>query len=341
MLSARHTPGNDCGTSDGDHDDGNHESASAPETPTAVLAVFRCAAQPPSPQSSPRQAKLSARYLVRAAPRSLHYIPALFTPTESAALLQKVYACKACPPWTSLRSRRAKTVGAVVVGAKYENENENEHPAERGRENKETTRGVIRYPFPPWLETVVDRVMQTGVSWGEQADGEEQAVRPNSCLVNEYAVGQGIFAHRDGPAFHPLVATVSLGGTGVLELEKAEKLDDDDTDNSREPTQSSILSPCSVFLEPGSLLVLSGEAYESWTHAMPPREEDFGPFANAGALSGGDHGNADSDGVWHQRRRRRREATRVSLTLRRVAGEVNRDAAADVLAKIKGRFGRR
>ncbi|KAJ3164675.1 Alpha-ketoglutarate-dependent dioxygenase alkB 6 [Geranomyces variabilis] len=340
MLSAQHRPEHSCGTTEDDKHGGDSDSelASSAATSSATSrAASTRAAQQRSPPSSPRLAKLPARYLVSSAPRSLHYIPAVFNPAESAALLQQIYACKACPPWTSLRSRRAKTIGAVVIGAKDDGEN-----AGRRRGDKQaTTRGVIRFPFPPWLEAVVDRVMETGVSWGEQAeaDADGQAVRPNSCLVNEYAVGQGIFAHRDGPAFHPVVATVSLGGTGVLELERVAQ-QDGDAESSHEPPPSLILSPCSVLLEPGSLLVLSGEAYEDWTHSIPAREEDCGPFANvSAALDDDGSGDKDEDGVWHQRRRR--EATRVSLTFRRVAGEVGRDAAADVLSKIKGKFGRR
>lgn len=47
--------------------------------------------------------------------------------------------------------------------------------------------------------------------------------KPNHVLVNEYHPGEGIMAHEDGPAYHPMVATVSLGAPIVLDVfEKSE-----------------------------------------------------------------------------------------------------------------------
>ena len=37
-------------------------------------------------------------------------------------------------------------------------------------------------------------------------------------LVNEYTAGQGIFPHEDGSAYHPVVATVSIGSATVLDV---------------------------------------------------------------------------------------------------------------------------
>lgn len=42
--------------------------------------------------------------------------------------------------------------------------------------------------------------------------------RANHCLINEYLPGQGIMPHEDGAAYHPVVATVSLSGTLVLDV---------------------------------------------------------------------------------------------------------------------------
>lgn len=41
---------------------------------------------------------------------------------------------------------------------------------------------------------------------------------PNHCLINEYLPGQGIHAHEDGDAYYPVVATVTLGSHGVLDV---------------------------------------------------------------------------------------------------------------------------
>lgn len=47
---------------------------------------------------------------------------------------------------------------------------------------------------------------------------------PNHVLVNEYRPGEGIMSHEDGPAYYPMVATVSLGAPIVLDVfEKSEE----------------------------------------------------------------------------------------------------------------------
>lgn len=47
---------------------------------------------------------------------------------------------------------------------------------------------------------------------------------PNHVLVNEYRPGEGIMPHEDGPAYYPMVATVSLGAPIVLDIfEKGEE----------------------------------------------------------------------------------------------------------------------
>lgn len=43
---------------------------------------------------------------------------------------------------------------------------------------------------------------------------------PNHVLVNEYQPGEGIMPHEDGPAYYPMVATVSLGAPIVLDVFK-------------------------------------------------------------------------------------------------------------------------
>lgn len=40
----------------------------------------------------------------------------------------------------------------------------------------------------------------------------------NHVLVNEYEAGQGIMPHTDGPAFHRIVTTVTLGSHCLLDM---------------------------------------------------------------------------------------------------------------------------
>lgn len=76
---------------------------------------------------------------------------------------------------------------------------------------------------------------------------------PDQVIVNRYFRGQGIGAHADHrQSFGPTVATISLGAAARMILS-----------NSRQKIT------CSVNLEPGDLLVLSGKARYDWTHELP------------------------------------------------------------------------
>lgn len=82
---------------------------------------------------------------------------------------------------------------------------------------------------------------------------------PNHCLVNEYLPGQGILPHEDGPAYHPIVATVSLGSSAVLDLY---------------PKGDTERSQWRVFQERRSLLITTGEMYNGWLHGIAELEFD-------------------------------------------------------------------
>lgn len=78
--------------------------------------------------------------------------------------------------------------------------------------------------------------------------------------------------HEDGPAYHPVVATISLGSHTVFHYYAYEKEGEEnpglDPGNSNTPTgrivnQKPVLS---VLLEPRSLVVSTGEMYVSHLH---------------------------------------------------------------------------
>ena len=62
--------------------------------------------------------------------------------------------------------------------------------------------------LPAFLQTLVRRLVAAGVYAPQDA--------PNHCLINEYTNGSGIPAHDDGPLYVPPVATISLGGSAVI-----------------------------------------------------------------------------------------------------------------------------
>ena len=95
-------------------------------------------------------------------------------------------------------------------------------------------------PLPDWLADVADRL----------------PFIPDQAIVNEYLPGQGISAHIDcEPCFGDQIASLSLGSAAMMQFEK---------NGQREE----------LYLEPCSLLILSGAARYEWTHAIPVRKSD-------------------------------------------------------------------
>ncbi|KAJ9663182.1 hypothetical protein H2198_000943 [Neophaeococcomyces mojaviensis] len=91
---------------------------------------------------------------------------------------------------------------------------------------------------------------------------------PNHCLVNEYQPGQGIMPHEDGPAYHPITATVSLGSHTVLDIYRKNE------EGEREVTPS-----WRILQEPRSLLITTGRMYGDTLHGIAEAQvdENLGP----------------------------------------------------------------
>ncbi|MCG7493054.1 alpha-ketoglutarate-dependent dioxygenase AlkB [Thalassobius sp. Cn5-15] len=104
-------------------------------------------------------------------------------------------------------------------------------------------------PLPPFLQGLAEHLTHAG-HFGSA---------PDQVIVNEYMPGQGISAHVDcRPCFGDVIASLSLLSPCVMRLENRK-----------------ISQQVDLTLEPGSLLVLSGEARHVWTHAIPARKSDI------------------------------------------------------------------
>ena len=126
---------------------------------------------------------------------------------------------------------------------------------------------------------------------------------PNHVLVNEYKPGQGIFPHEDGDAYHPIVATVSLASTLVLDIH--EKKGPEKTDGDGAPKWR-------ILQEPRSLLITTGGLYRDYLHGIAEVEVDEN-LAQVGICNWDLLGNSTLFECGTNKR-----TTRISLTFRDV-----------------------
>lgn len=101
-------------------------------------------------------------------------------------------------------------------------------------------------PIPEWLEPFCHKL---------QSEGYFRQT-PDQVIVNEYLPGQGIASHTDCiPCFGGTIASISLSAGCQMDF-----------------AQGAIKTQ--YYLEPRSLLVLSGEARYQWKHGIAARMSD-------------------------------------------------------------------
>lgn len=208
-------------------------------------------------------------------PPSFHYLPSFLTPAEEIALLATINT----HPWTHLTHRKLQA-----------------HPGPLSPAGT-----LLSAPLPAFLTPLAARLVALGIfdDLDDPSDPSPSITTdssPNHVLINAYLPSQGIFPHEDGPAYHPVVATISLGSSVVLDV-----------------------SPpgARIWLPPRSLLVTRGQAYRGRLHgiAAVDVDEDLGPgtVANWRLLGDEERKEVERGGGTV-----RREGERVSLTFRRV-----------------------
>ena len=100
---------------------------------------------------------------------------------------------------------------------------------------------------PGWATPLAARLLQDG----------HIAQVPNQLVVNSYQPGEGFWDHIDQPVFGETILSVSLGSTCIMRFTREQP------DAVEE-----------LLLEPGSLLVLTGQGRWEWKHGIPPRASD-------------------------------------------------------------------
>ncbi|KAK6903899.1 hypothetical protein I203_107409 [Kwoniella mangroviensis CBS 8507] len=203
-------------------------------------------------------------FRVQNIPPAAYYIPDFITPEEEEYLIRKIEESPQ-PKWKKVGTgRRLQYWGGTM-----------------------SKNGILLPEALPDFLTSFPNIIERIESFLRVSSGgkgkEKMQLDINQVLVNEYQSGQGISPHEDGPAFHPLVATLSLGSHTILDLHHYV--------NPTCPSPPMIpSSPCStaegegktiaaipmahLLLMPRSLLVLSSSLYTSHLHSIASRETD-------------------------------------------------------------------
>jgi len=194
------------------------------------------------------------------------YFPDFVTASEEKELVSEINAAP-LSAWVQLSTRRLQQWGG------------------------QPTKEFEPEDLPTWGDRIVDRIQECEFFTKEK--------RPNHILMNEYRVKPpgGIFAHKDGPLYHPLVAILSLQGTVCLDFWE-------------KPPHSGSTDPPThrVVLKPRSLIVFEGRFYKDLYHSVETK---------AVFKIGDETLNAELAGVKPGDIILRRK-TRLSLTLRHV-----------------------
>ncbi|TFK29183.1 hypothetical protein FA15DRAFT_664504 [Coprinopsis marcescibilis] len=183
-------------------------------------------------------------------------------------------------------------VPGVIYLAEFISEEEEEHLIRKIKESSQqkwkalanrrlqiwggeiTPKGTLcRQPLPDFVDTypdLVSRIKATGMF------PDSPHKQPNHIIMNEYLPGQGIMPHEDGPVYHPVVATLSLGSHCVFNYYKYKDHDPDPSSSSSGVGRAVDMNPVfSLLLERRSLVISFSDMYTSHLHGIDEKTEDF------------------------------------------------------------------
>ncbi|KAJ1337631.1 alkylated DNA repair protein alkB homolog-like 6 [Microdochium nivale] len=178
-------------------------------------------------------------------PPAAFYISDFITEHEEQSILAKITSAPK-PRWKQLTHRRLQTWPSDLVNNK-----------------------LLDAPLPAWLQEPVITRLASIPSTRECASPshifhDSPHGGPNHVLINEYPAGVGIMPHKDGPAYHPVVCTVSLGSSLCLNIYKNKA----DGALDQDPVWR-------IIQEPRSILITSADLYTDYLHGIADITEDI------------------------------------------------------------------
>ena len=228
------------------HQPSSHHSATKQVDSAAAATYVALSLSQPLPP--PRLLQSANR--VQSSVGSCFYVSEWCDEEAEADMLR---CCAACPSecWVQLRGRSLQCWGNTPSAP--------------------NSGAVVASSMPAWLGAVMRRVEQSGLFAEATAEQPQLLPRypsPDHVLINRYEAGQGIMAHKDGPAYQPLVAILSLASHTVMHF-------------YHQPPHSAVLSGAekgqpalSVLLERRSLLVFTDELYSDYYHCIHEQSDD-------------------------------------------------------------------
>jgi alkylated DNA repair protein alkB homolog 6 len=113
---------------------------------------------------------------------------------------------------------------------------------------------ITQEPLPDYFKVISSKLFDDGLFKCEN--------HPNHVLLNKYRPGDGIMAHKDGPAYFPYVCILSLHQGLILNIYSS--LDD----------VASKTYLARFYLEPRSLFIFTDEHYKEHFHGIEETIED-------------------------------------------------------------------
>ncbi|KZT00271.1 uncharacterized protein LAESUDRAFT_709093 [Laetiporus sulphureus 93-53] len=183
--------------------------------------------------------------------QEVYYIPDFVSVDEEDVLIRKIQASP-LPKWRHLANRRLQIWGGNMTA-------------------KKVLLPEAMPDFVTMFPDIVGRIAATG------AFSESSHRRPNHIIVNEYLPGQGIMPHEDGPAYHPVVTTLSLGSHAVFHYYRYKPSATAASEEEAEGESGKVIDPepvLSVLLEPRSLVITTSSLYQTHLHGIEYVAED-------------------------------------------------------------------